>query len=149
MTIKIDDDIQLELLSRDHIHPLFEAIDTNREHLSVFLPWVDKMKVESDFSSYVENCLVLYKEQREVSFTIIYNGSAVGRIGLHYLNFQNKHGAIGYWITKAAMGKGIVVRSCRALMDFGFSELGLHRIELKAAIENTKSQAVPEKLGFT
>jgi ribosomal-protein-serine acetyltransferase len=114
----------------------------------VFLPWVDKMKEQSDFATYVDNCLILYSQQKEVSFAILLNGRAVGRIGLHYLNLQNKNAAIGYWLTKDATGKGVVIKSCKALIDYGFNELGLNRIEIKAAVGNGKSQAIPEKLGF-
>ncbi|MEO7049127.1 MAG: GNAT family protein, partial [Ferruginibacter sp.] len=71
-----------------------------------------------------------------------------GRIGLHYWNRQNNTAAIGYWLTKDALGKGIIIRACKALIDYGFSEMGLNRIEIKAATTNLKSQAIPEKLGF-
>lgn len=41
-----------------------------------------------------------------------------------------------------------MVKSCKRLITYGFEELGLNRIEIKAAVENLKSQAIPEKLNF-
>ena len=44
--------------------------------------------------------------------------------------------------------KGIVTRSCKAIINFAFTELGLNRIEIKCAVSNDKSKGVAEKLQF-
>jgi ribosomal-protein-serine acetyltransferase len=80
---------------------------------------------------------------------ILQNDVTVGRIGLHHLNRDNKNASIGYWLTKNTEGKGIITRSCKVLITYGFEELELHRIEIKAAVNNVKSQAIPQKLNFT
>ncbi len=56
---------------------------------------------------------------------------------------------IGYWLGGEYEGKGIMTRACTALIDYGFGELGLNRIVIRASTENTRSQAVPLRLGFT
>lgn len=148
MTLYIDDTIQLELTSEKHAQALFEAVDKNRAHLSAFLPWVENMKSVNDFTEYIINCVSLYRQGKEVSFVIILHGIAVGRIGLHHFNMLNKNAEIGYWITKAAEGHGIISKSCKILIAYGFHELNLHRIVIKAATQNVRSQAIPIKLGF-
>ena len=37
----------------------------------------------------------------------------------------------------------------KALIDYAFHELKLNRVEIRASVENKKSQAIPERLGFT
>jgi len=148
MTISIDKQLKLEMTSVKHSEGLYAAINNSREHLSAFLPWVDKMQTVNDFRDYIKQCELAYKEKREVSFVMLYEDTPVGRIGLHHMNLQNRNASVGYWLTKNSEGKGIVMRSCKELLAYGFEVLDLHRIELKAAVENLRSLAVAEKLGF-
>ncbi len=83
-----------------------------------------------------------------MSFIILLNDKVVARIGLNHLNLQNKTGAIGDWLGKNVQGKGIITKSCIKLIDYGFREMNLNRIEIKASVKNFKSQAIPEKLNF-
>lgn len=149
MTINITENLRLELTAEKHSEGLYNAVDNNREHLSAFLPWVDNMQSIGDFRSYISNCELLYQQGKEVSFVIISGEVTVGRIGLHHLNSQNKNAAIGYWLAKDAEGKGIISKSCEVIIKYGFEELCLHRIEIKAAVDNLRSQAIPQKFNFT
>lgn len=148
MTIKIDNQINLELTATKQAESLFKIIEDNRNHLSEFLGWVNKMQSVEDTLSYLKNCELLYKEGLEVSFVIISGEELVGRIGIHHINHQNKMGAIGYWLSKNAEGKGIVTKCCLEVLKYGFTKLNLNRIEIKAARENYKSQAIPQRLNF-
>ncbi len=149
MTIKINENLTLELTAEKHTAALYNAVDRNREHLSQFLPWVGNMQSVADFQNYIHNCELLYQQGKEVSFVILSNEDAVGRIGLHYIDRVNKNAAIGYWLTKNAEGKGIITKSCEAVINYGFHELDLERIEIKAAVENLRSRAIPQKFHFT
>jgi len=148
MNIVIDDHTRLELTSEKFAVPLFDVINNNRNHLGEFLPWVEDMNSVEDMRRYLQNCERLYQGKKEVSFVIFLNGNPVGRIGLHHLNLQNKIGSIGYWLDKNAEGKGIITKSCIQLINYGFEKEGLNRIEIKAAVKNFKSQAIPARLNF-
>ena len=39
--------------------------------------------------------------------------------------------------------------ACRAVLDYAFGELGLNRVEIWCAVDNARSRAIPERLGFT
>ncbi|MEO9022728.1 MAG: GNAT family protein [Ginsengibacter sp.] len=148
MDIQISEKIRLELTAVKHVVPLLDVIDNNRDHLSEFLPWVGEMQTAEDLKSYLKNCEMLYRQEKEVSFVIFFNEVLVGRIGLNHLDSQNRMGAIGYWLSKNAQGQGIILRSCKWIINYGFKDLNLQRIELKAAVENVKSRAIPVKLNF-
>lgn len=148
MTIIINEETRLELTAESHAKELFTAIDANRQHLAAFLPWVDNMQTVENVSAYLKACEALYKDGKEISFIIFNKDVAAGRIGIHHINAMNKTGAIGYWLSKDAEGKGIITKCCIILISLGFQKLGLNRIEIKAAVKNFRSQAIPEKLGF-
>jgi len=148
MNIFVDDHVRLELTAEKHSQQLFDVVNNNRTHLSKFLPWVDNIQSVEDFRAYIQNCELLFQQKKEVSFVIIHNEKPAGRIGLHHLNLQNRVAAIGYWLDKTAEGKGIIIKSCKTLINYGFQNLQLNRIEIKAATKNFKSQAIPEKLNF-
>ena len=148
MIINVHKTLRLELTAQRHANDLFNALDHNREHLSEYLSWVDAMQTINDFRNYTENCELLHLQGKEVSFVIKLDEKVVGRIGLHHLDLRNKNASIGYWLTKNAQGKGIITSSCRKLLTYGFQDLGLRRIEIKAAVENIRSQAIPENLNF-
>jgi ribosomal-protein-serine acetyltransferase len=56
---------------------------------------------------------------------------------------------IGYWIRSAYAGRGLVTRAARVLTGIAFEEFGVHRVVIRAGVENVRSRAIPERLGFT
>lgn len=72
----------------------------------------------------------------------------IGTCGFTSFDFPNNRGEIGYVINPAYRGQGIAPEACRAVMTFGFTELGLHRIEARYITGNDASEHVMEKLGM-
>jgi RimJ/RimL family protein N-acetyltransferase len=59
----------------------------------------------------------------------------------------HQFGNLGYWVRTSAAGRGVASKASRLVARFGFEELGLHRIEILAAVSNVASQRVAEKIG--
>ena len=57
-------------------------------------------------------------------------------------------GTLGYWIAQAHAGRGLATAAVRAMVDFAFSELRLHRVEAACLPANQASRRVLEKAGF-
>lgn len=72
----------------------------------------------------------------------------IGTCGFTSFDYPSNGGEIGYVINPAYRGQKIAPEACRAVMTFGFTELGLHRIEAKYMIGNDASRHVMEKLGM-
>ena len=58
-----------------------------------------------------------------------------------------KEGEIWYLVEPESWGKGIATESVNHLLNFGFGELGLHRIWATCLPENPASARVMEKVG--
>jgi ribosomal-protein-serine acetyltransferase len=149
MTITIDNNLKLELITENHAQTIFDMVDANRTHLRPWLPFVDRMQTVEFADSFVKGTIQRNNEGNEYAFVIIENENVIGRIGVYKIDNQNKIGEIGYWIIEGLQGKGIVTKSCKAIIDFCFSDLQLNRIEIKCGTENFKSKIIPEKLNFT
>jgi ribosomal-protein-serine acetyltransferase len=146
--LKIDDTIALELIDYHHAEALHQLVGANRQHLRVWLPWVDHMRSVDDFKKYIHSSKQRYANHAEMGYMVMAGQVMIGRLGLYNIDITNKSASIGYWLDQEWLGKGIITRCCKTIIEEGFTRLQLNRIEIRAAAENYKSQAIPERLGF-
>ena len=59
-----------------------------------------------------------------------------------------KAASLGYYLAEDAGGKGIMTRSVKAVLHYAFENLKLNKMEIRCGVENVKSRAIPERLGF-
>lgn len=82
-------------------------------------------------------------------FAIDVNGQAVGGIGVHpQTDIHSKNAELGYWLAEPFWGKGIVTKSVRQMIDYGFKNFDIDRIFARPFGTNKGSQKVLEKAGF-
>src|SRR6478735_2806845 len=147
--MQISETTTLEPIADHHVAPVFKLIEQNRSALKTWLPWVDNIQTETDFQNFIQGVQQRVADKVAVPFFIRHEGKIAGNIGLYHFDHQNKIAAIGYWLGEEFQGKGIITNACREIISYGFGTLGLNRVELKCGTENFKSQAIPERLGFT
>ena len=86
---------------------------------------------------------------RSMSLAIWYQGSLVGQITMGGIVMGALRGAhIGYWVDKRFANLGITTKAVEMMTEYGFHELGLHRIEINLRPENGASRRVAEKAGY-
>ncbi len=83
----------------------------------------------------------------EVAVTDASDGSLLGAVGL--VLDQAGTAEVGYWTAPEARGRGAAPRAAALHARWGFEALGLSRVQLLADVENTASQRVAAKAGFT
>ena len=71
----------------------------------------------------------------------------VGAISL-VIKREHRRAELGYWIALDCWGRGYATEASQRMIDFGFSDLGLHRIEAHHFLRNPASGRVMEKIGM-
>lgn len=143
--LDLGDGIELRTWSLDDAPGIFAMVDANRDHLRAWLPWVDRTAAPVQIAEFIESSR--RRDDAREGNGIYVNGTLAGSAGLSWAT-EEMQGEIGYWLGTDAQGKGLVTRAARALTTYGFEEVGLHRMTIKAAVENSRSRAVAERLGF-
>ena len=78
------------------------------------------------------------------------SGTAIGECGFHTLNKKHRRAELFYSLRNDEYKqKGLMTEALAPVLEFGFKELGLHRIEALVADWNTASVKLLEKYGFT
>lgn len=143
--IDVSEDIQLIPLSLDDVSDIFRLLDSEREYMREWLPFVDHTHMEEDTRKAVTGLVQSTSEQ----FTIRFDGRFVGLIGFKDYDARNGKIEIGYWLSQYQQGKGIMIRSVEALLGYAFKQLDVNRVQIKVAVGNNKSNRIPQKLNFT
>jgi ribosomal-protein-alanine N-acetyltransferase len=74
--------------------------------------------------------------------------AVIGSAELHIESHEHRRGSMGYLIAPAAQGQGYATEAAQAVLDFGHTEGGLHRISATCDPENVGSARVLEKIGM-
>ncbi len=93
----------------------------------------------------------LAQDHKAIRFAILEQecNEIIGSCGYNSLDFENAKAEIGYDIAKAYWGRGYASEAIQSLLDYGFSDLKLNRIEAKVEPDNVNSIKVLQKLNFT
>lgn len=146
--LKIED-LELKTLAINEAEKLYRLIDKNRVQIGEWLMWVDKTKSVED----VEKMIAEYNGRREkgegINFGIWYQAKLIGYVSFAYIDKDRRKGRLAYWLDSDYQGNGIITKSCKRLVAYGFNDLNLQRIEINCAEGNNKSRGIPERLGFT
>ena len=129
---------------------LHDAILHSLDHLRPWLPWVQQEPKSFEARA---GLVRLFRGQFDLGLDYAFGifdsteKELIGSTGLHTRIGKNAR-EIGYWIGIDHIGNGYATEAVSALVKTGFAIEGLSRIEIRCAPENTRSQHVPEKLGF-
>ena len=144
----VDENTSLSLYQEKDAKELFTLINSNHTHFKEWLPWLDYNTKVEDTQKFILECNANYKKGVNLTLGIHYEGKIVGSVSFNTISPIHKKAEIGYMLSEDYTGKGIMIKCCKALINFGFEKLKLNRVAILCATENIKSRAAPEKLGF-
>jgi RimJ/RimL family protein N-acetyltransferase len=108
--------------------------------------------VASDLSirAYIEKGIATARALPRTVYdlAITLEGRFIGRCGLKRKDDEPRVAELWYLLDPADQGNGYAVEAARALVRFGFEELGLHRIYADVDPRNLPSARLLERLGM-
>ncbi|MEO8597253.1 MAG: GNAT family protein [Candidatus Solibacter sp.] len=141
--------IEFRLFELKDAEPVFVVVDGTRAYLREWLPWVDLTESVDDLRRFIGKVREQFAAGRGPQCVILVDGAVAGSIGCHPIDWRNRSCSIGYWIDQRFQGKGVITRCCENMLDYLFDELELHRVSIHCGVANTRSCAIPERMGFT
>ncbi len=144
----VRENVYLQLLEERHAAQVFGLVDSDRDYLREWLPWVDATQTQDDTVSFIKSSLEQFASNKGFVAGIWTDRQFCGVIGTHQLDWLNRKGEVGYWLGRYFQGKGIMTAACRAVVTHLFDEIELNRVAIHCARGNEKSCAVAERLGF-
>lgn len=134
-----------------HAKELARTISESLDHLWPFMPWANPenatvtaqhrriVEVERAWERGASYDYTLFSVDGD--YTVLGGASLMGRLGPHVLE-------IGYWLSRPAMGRGVMTVAAGALTEAGLHLVGVERTEIHTDLANAGSQAIPRRLGY-
>jgi len=127
---------------------LYEAARESIASVSPWLPWLQESYRREDSAQWIaESSAGRARGDAHIFGIFDDQGRPLGDIGLNRIDTKRGNANLGYWVRTSAQGQGVATRAARAIAAFGFEALGLVRIEIVVAVDNTPSRRTAERLG--
>ena len=146
--IPIADELLMQCATPADAGTIYEAIDSHRTDLRTWLPFVDSLHAVSDEEEFLNSLIETPVEKRNLTFLIKKNNVFCGLIGFVLTDTINHKTEIGYWLLPEYRHQGIMTRAVSALIHWSIEQRQMNRIQIKCAVANTASNAIPLRLGF-
>jgi RimJ/RimL family protein N-acetyltransferase len=122
----------------------------NDRAIAEFLDLIPSPYTRRDARAYIRLCREGWATGTMTNFAITVAGrSAIGSIGVRWLEPEHGVAEVGYWVAPDRRGRGICTRSLRLVSRWAIDNCGAERLQLRADELNPASRKVAENAGFT
>lgn len=128
-----------------------EAVQSSMPELKQWLPWAQPGYGRDEAAAFIRESAQAWREGRAFDFAVRDLSRPwlhLGNASIWFVSRMGRTGEIGYWVRSDRVGNGVATEATAALVELGFSELGMHKINLRIAVGNLPSERVAAKLGF-
>jgi ribosomal-protein-serine acetyltransferase len=144
----INSNTYVSILETRHAEELFNLIDANRESIGKWLAFPAFTTEVHHSETFIKKSLNRFASSNGFWAGIWYKGKLAGSIGYLFIDRGNHKTEIGYWLGKEFEGYGLATKACNLFIQHAFTDLQLNKVEISMASKNSKSKAIPERLGF-
>ncbi len=140
------------LILRDFVYedwPAVLAYQRDPRYLRYY-EWTDR--TPDDVQRFVQMFLEQQQAQPRLKYqlamTLKSTGQLIGDVGIRRESAEAREADIGYELAPDYWGHGYATEAASAIVQFGFANLGVHRVWAWCIAENAASARVLEKLGM-
>lgn len=141
-------DLSLLPIREHHARPLFAIVDRDRAYLRRFQNWPDHVHSLRDMRNVIATSLDKSRHHMGFDAVIHYRDVPAGKVGVVYIDTNTATGEIGYWLGQPFQGHGLMTRAAWIVTGHAIAHIGLRRVKIRCAAGNSRSRAIPERLGF-
>jgi ribosomal-protein-serine acetyltransferase len=145
--LPLSDGRALRVLEESDVDELYELIEANRSHLAKWLPWAAE-QTRAGTLRFIRATRAQAEASDGFHAVVLDRGRVIGVVGFHGVDWQHRSTSLGYWLAAAAQGRGTMSEAVRAMVDHALGAWRLNRVEIRASVENARSRALIERLGF-
>jgi ribosomal-protein-alanine N-acetyltransferase len=119
------------------------------QEVSKYTTWQSHQTLE-DTRKFIEFVLKAYQNQEVAPWGIEdkRTNRLIGTCGFVYWNITHSRAELGYALSREYWNQGYMSEVARKIIDFGFNEMNLVRIEARCHLQNIGSARVMEKAGM-
>lgn len=144
------DGVELRLPEEYMAAEFFQVLERNRDRLGTWLSWVHDTTSPQDVARSIRDELRAgLADSSAINLFIFGRGSIIGGIGMKVVEPRARVAELGYWLDGDWEGRRIVTIASRKIIDYGFTAWNLGRLQIRCSPGNTRSNAIPKRLGFT
>ena len=140
----------LRLLELDDVELLWP--DISDPEISRYMAW-EAHTEESQTVDFLKGEVTRREAGKGITWAIFKDGAFCGIVSL--IALVRRHRALtydkaelAYWLGRKHQGQGIMTEAIRRVLEFGFRELGLHKICVSHFSVNVASEKLIKRLGF-
>jgi RimJ/RimL family protein N-acetyltransferase len=144
-----DDGAELKPLEPSRAEEFLSHLDRGREFIGRHIGLPDSVTDLESSRAYLRG----YAEKTAADTGRIYgtwlDGKLVGGVMFRTMDVERGTAEVGCWLEPSAVGRGLVTRAARVIIDWAVEERGIHRVEWLVSTANQPSIAVARRLGMT
>ncbi|SER30647.1 Protein N-acetyltransferase, RimJ/RimL family [Actinokineospora terrae] len=139
--------VLLRRLTRADAPEVLRVVAESVEHLRPWMAWAAVDPTAGQVVANIDQCVADWDNGVDYSYAIVVDGTIVGRCGM--MPRVGPGGLeMGYWLHPAHVGRGLATLATAAMVDAAFALPDIDRLEIVHDTANTRSGAVPRRLGF-
>ncbi|MBB4906344.1 GNAT family N-acetyltransferase [Actinophytocola algeriensis] len=149
LSLPLTDDAELRALEPWQAPEFAAHVAAAREHLMEWLPWGTSAASDEGAAQLLQRYADAQARGEGRILGIWVGGKLMG--GVLFRVWEQSRGMceLGVWLAPEAVGRGLVTRASRVMIEWAFRERGIHRVEWRCATGNARSSAVARRLGMT